>query len=159
MNPSDLMARIGAARPPVDTGLAAGLLKPVIEGGQAAVHIPKEAFTDPTIGESLSKMGNFLPAMGLAVIKAPDGGAYVFDPRRADPKELMAGKIVSARAGDDEKDDKDGAPQAPAAPSAPGNLAAAAGVPKVNQERAQNLQSPSPASGKGMLGVVTKRAF
>lgn len=155
MNPNDLMARIGAVRPQVDTGLAAGLLKPVIEDGQPAVHLPKEAMQDPTLGESLAKMGDFLPAMGLAVIQAPDGGAFVFDPRKADPKELAAGKIVTAKA---ETPPAAPAP-APAAQPGPGDLNAAAGQRKVNQERAQNTETPPPATGKGMLGAITKRAF
>jgi len=156
MDPNALLTRIGAARPPVDTGLAAGLLKPVIEEGKPVVHLPAAALIDPTVSESLGKMDAFLPAMGLATMKAPDGGLFVFDPRKADPKDLAAGKIVSSSP----------AANTPATPAAPqpalvagGNPTVAGGSVKVNQERSMSMQNPSPAEGKGMLGVITKRAF
>jgi hypothetical protein len=160
------LASMGLAQPPKPESAtrALDLLKPLTEGGGKFVHIPGvDLDKDDSLLQSFVAAEKFLPSLGLSAVNAPDGGAYVFDPSKIDPKQinLKSSNATVEKTDDEEPETKSApAPQAAPAPAAPsGDERAVQGQRQVNAGRAKNLEAPSPGQTGGFLGQMMKRAY
>lgn len=151
-------------RPPADAAMASNLLKPVVSGGTKAMRVSPAMMKDEALVSSFAAMEPFLPAMNLAIVPTEDGGAYIYDPSKVDPRKLAAGVPVG-------KAKPDGGAPAPGPTTAdtPVDPAQTSWMPVqngggagVNTQRAKSL-GPPPAPGKGgtpgLLGGMMQRAY
>lgn len=157
------LAEMGLAQPPKPESAtrALDLLKPLTEGDGKFVHIPgAQLDSDDGLLQSFVAAEKFLPSMGLSAINAPDGGAYVFDPSKIDPKRISL-KAPSTPTATEEAPPEPAPEAAPqqAAPVQTGNPSAVQGQSQVNAGRARNMETPNPGETGGFLGQMLKRAY
>lgn len=153
---ADYLRALGVPKPAPepDAGPASSFLKPITDEGKPFVHVPASAMDDPALLGSFVKLEPFLPAMGLSVMEAPDGGAIVFDSSKVDPKAILSGSAERKRLPVEKTEG--GSDAAPQAPSNPG---IAAGQKPVNQERARAFEDGPASLGSQFLASMTKRAY